>query len=36
VSLDVLFAVLVLQILTTRIRVAFGNADLDELRELHD
>jgi hydrogenase-4 component E len=36
VSLDVLFAVLVLQILTTRIRAAFGNADLDELRELHD
>jgi hydrogenase-4 component E len=36
VSLDVLFAVLVLQILTTRIRATFGNADLDELRELHD
>jgi hydrogenase-4 component E len=36
VSLDVLFAVLVLQILTTRIQATFGNADLDELRELHD
>lgn len=36
VSLDVLFAVLVLQILTTRIQATFGSADLDELRELHD
>ncbi len=36
VALDVLFAVLVLQILTTRIQATFGNADLDELRELHD
>lgn len=36
VSLDVLFAVLVLQVLTTRIQATFGNADLDELRELRD
>ncbi|MFD2420444.1 hypothetical protein [Amycolatopsis pigmentata] len=36
VSLDVLLAVLVLQILTTRIRETFGDTDLDELRELHD
>jgi hydrogenase-4 component E len=36
VSLDVLFAVLVLQILTTRIRATFGDTDLDELRELRD
>jgi hydrogenase-4 component E len=36
VSLDVLLAVLVLQILTTRMRDTFGDTDLDELRELHD
>jgi hydrogenase-4 component E len=36
VSLDVLFAVLVLQILTTRMRATFGDLDLDDLRELHD
>ncbi|XRQ14144.1 hypothetical protein ACN3XK_25680 [Actinomadura welshii] len=36
VSLDVLLAVLVLQILTARIRAAFGGSDLDDLRELHD
>lgn len=36
ISLDVLMAVLVLQILTTRIRETFGDTDLDELRELHD
>jgi hydrogenase-4 component E len=36
VSLDVLLVVLVLQILTTRMREAFGDADLDELRELRD
>jgi len=35
-SLDVLLAVLVLQVLTTRIRETFGDTDLDELRELHD
>jgi hydrogenase-4 component E len=36
VSLDVLLAVLVLQVLTTRMRAAFGSTDLDELRELRD
>lgn len=36
VSLDVLFAVLVLQILTSRMRATFGDLDLDELRELRD
>lgn len=36
VSLDVLLAVLVLQVLTNRMREAFGDTDLDELRELRD
>jgi len=36
VSLDVLLAVLVLQILTSRMRETFGDTDLDELRELRD
>ncbi|GAA0255975.1 hydrogenase HycP [Actinomadura nitritigenes] len=36
VSLDVLMAVLVLQLLTARIRAAFGDTDLDDLRELRD
>lgn len=36
VSLDVLLAVLVLQVLTVRMRDTFGGTDLDELRELHD
>ncbi|TYB42182.1 hypothetical protein [Actinomadura chibensis] len=36
VSLDVLLAVLVLQVLTTRMRAAFGDTDLDDLRELRD
>src|SRR5690606_33881164 len=36
VTLDVLLAVLVLQILTARMRATFGGTDLDELRELHD
>lgn len=36
VSLDVLLAVLVLQVLTTRMRAAFGGTDLDDLRELRD
>ncbi|MFE7607027.1 hypothetical protein [Streptomyces celluloflavus] len=36
VSFDVLLAVLVLQILTTRMRTAFGTTDIDDLRELHD
>ena len=35
-SLDVLLAVLVLQVLTGRMRVKFGGTDLDQLRELHD
>jgi hydrogenase-4 component E len=35
VSMDVLFAVLVL-LLATCMRAAFGHTDLDELRELHD
>jgi hydrogenase-4 component E len=36
ISLDVLLAVLVLQVLTGRLRETFGTTDLDELRELHD
>jgi hydrogenase-4 component E len=36
VSFDLLLVVLVLQVLTTRLRTTFGNTDLDELRELHD
>lgn len=36
VSFDVVLAVLVLQILTTRMRTAFGTTDIDDLRELHD
>ncbi|SBW23134.1 hypothetical protein FDG2_3619 [Candidatus Protofrankia californiensis] len=36
VSFDVLLAVLVLQILTTRMHAAFGGTDIDDLRELHD
>lgn len=36
VSLDVLLAVLVLQILTARMRETFGDTDLDDLRELRD
>ncbi|GAA4156128.1 hypothetical protein [Actinomadura keratinilytica] len=36
VSLDVLLAVLVLQVLTARMRAAFGGTDLDDLRELRD
>lgn len=35
-SLDVLFAVLILGVLTGRLRHAFGDTDLDQLRELHD
>ena len=35
-SLDVLFAVIVIGVLTGRLRRAFGGADLDQLRELHD
>ncbi|MFF0426381.1 hypothetical protein ACFYUJ_18485 [Streptomyces sp. NPDC004520] len=36
VSFDVLFAVLVLHLLTARMRAVFGTTDLDDLRELHD
>ncbi len=36
VSLDVLLAAAVLQVLTSRLREAFGDTDLDELKELHD
>jgi hydrogenase-4 component E len=36
VSLDVLLAVLVLQVLASRMQAIFGGADLDELRELRD
>lgn len=36
VSLDVLLVVLVLQVLTARLRETFGGTDIDELRELHD
>jgi len=35
-SLDVLLAVLVLQVLTARMRTKFGDTDLNRLRELHD
>lgn len=36
VSLDILLAALVLQVLTSRMQEAFGDTDLDELRELRD
>ncbi len=36
VSLDVFLVVLVLQVLTARMRLTFGSADLDEMTELHD
>ena len=36
VALDVLLVVLVLQVLTGRMRETFGDTDLDELRELRD
>ena len=36
VSFDLLLVVLVLQVLTTRLRTTFGSTDLDELRELRD
>jgi hydrogenase-4 component E len=35
-SLDVLFAVIVIGVLTGRLRRAFGGADLDQLHELRD
>ncbi|HEX6870340.1 MAG TPA: hypothetical protein VF163_04520 [Micromonosporaceae bacterium] len=36
VSFDLLLVVLVLQLLTVRLRTAFGHTDLDDLRELRD
>jgi len=36
VSFDLLLAVLVLRVLSNRLRASFGSADLDDLRELHD
>jgi hydrogenase-4 component E len=36
VALDVLLAVLVLQVLTARMQDKFGSLDLDQLQELHD
>jgi hydrogenase-4 component E len=36
ISLDVLLAVVVLRVLTSRMRDAFGDTDLDDLRELRD
>jgi hydrogenase-4 component E len=36
VSLDVLLAVVVLRVLASRMRSAFGDTDLDDLRELRD
>jgi hydrogenase-4 component E len=36
VSMDLLLVVLVLQVLTARLRATFGSTDLDELRELRD
>ena len=36
VSLDVLLVVLVLQVLSGRMRLAFGSSDLDDLKELRD
>jgi hydrogenase-4 component E len=36
VSFDLLLAVLVLRVLTARMRAVFGGSDLDEMRELHD
>ena len=35
-STDILLAVLVLQVLTARMRLKFGGTDLDQLRQLHD
>lgn len=35
-SLDVLFAVIVIGVLTSRLRRTFGGADLDQLQELRD
>ena len=35
-SMDVLLAVIILQVLTRRMRRVFGGTDLDDLHELHD
>src|SRR5262249_3269239 len=35
-SLDVLFAIIVIGVLTGRLSLTFGGADLDALQELHD
>ncbi len=35
-SIDVLLAVLILQLLTGRMRIKFGGTELDQLRQLHD
>jgi hydrogenase-4 component E len=35
-SLDIVFAVLVLQIVAGRLRIAIGGADLDDMQELRD
>ncbi|MCU1492539.1 MAG: hydrogenase-4 component [Acidimicrobiaceae bacterium] len=36
VSLDILLGVVVLMVLAQRLRIEFGDLDLDELQELHD
>ena len=36
IASDVLLAMFILQVLTTRIRTKFGGTDLDQLRELRD
>jgi len=35
-SLDILFAMIVLGVLTDRMRMSFGDTDLNQLRELRD
>ncbi len=35
-SLDILFAIMILGVLTDRMRVSFGGTDLNQLRELRD
>jgi len=35
-SLDVLFAIVVIGVLTGRLHATFGDTDLDQLRELRD
>jgi hydrogenase-4 component E len=36
VSMDLLLVVLILQVLTARLRAAFGDTDIDDLRQLRD